>query len=79
MIAHHLLCSLVNKMESNPANRGKVKKITEELKVAIKKGDVRAVEILAWVAKGLVVAGFDEAADIVGDVSTNGMIFATCN
>ncbi|XP_017035991.1 MMS19 nucleotide excision repair protein [Drosophila kikkawai] len=69
VIAHHLLCSLVNKMESNPANRGKVKKITDELKVAIKKGDVRAVEILAWVAKGLVVAGFDEAADIVGDLS----------
>ncbi|XP_017044265.1 MMS19 nucleotide excision repair protein [Drosophila ficusphila] len=69
VIAHHLLCSMVNKMESNPANLGKVKKITEQLKVAIKKGDVRAVEILAWVAKGLVVAGFDEAADIVGDLS----------
>ncbi|XP_017081741.2 MMS19 nucleotide excision repair protein homolog [Drosophila eugracilis] len=69
VVAHHLLCSMVNKMESNPANLGKVKKITEQLKVAIKKGDVRAVEILAWVAKGLVVAGFDEAADIVGDLS----------
>jgi len=70
VIAHHLLCSMVNKMESNPANLGKVKKITDQLKAAIKKGDVRAVEILAWVAKGLVVAGFDEAADIVGDVRT---------
>ncbi|KAH8330815.1 hypothetical protein KR067_007701 [Drosophila pandora] len=69
VIAHHLLCSLVNKMESNPENRSKVKKITHQLKEAIKKGDVRAVEILAWVAKGLVVAGFDEAADIVGDLS----------
>ncbi|XP_037729640.1 MMS19 nucleotide excision repair protein homolog [Drosophila subpulchrella] len=69
VIAHHLLCSMVNKMESNPANLGKVKKITDQLKAAIKKGDVRAVEILAWVAKGLVVAGFDEAADIVGDLS----------
>ncbi|KAI8045266.1 hypothetical protein M5D96_001446 [Drosophila gunungcola] len=69
VIAHHLLCSMVNKMESNPANLGKVKKITQQLKTAIKKGDVRAVEILAWVAKGLVVAGFDEAAEIVGDLS----------
>ncbi|KAH8418463.1 hypothetical protein KR009_004452 [Drosophila setifemur] len=69
VIAHHLLCSLVNKMESNPANRSKVKQITQQLKEAIKKGDVRAVEILAWVGKGLVVAGFDEAADIVGDLS----------
>lgn len=69
VIAHHLLCSMVNKMESNPANLSKVKKITEQLKVAIKKGDVRAVEILAWVGKGLVVAGFDEAADVVGDLS----------
>lgn len=71
VIAHHLLCSMVNKMESNPANLSKVKKITEQLKVAIKKGDVRAVEILAWVGKGLVVAGFDEAADVVGDVCTS--------
>jgi len=62
---------MVNKMESNPANLSKVKKITEQLKVAIKKGDVRAVEILAWVGKGLVVAGFDEAADVVGDVCTS--------
>ncbi|XP_017009998.2 MMS19 nucleotide excision repair protein [Drosophila takahashii] len=69
VIAHHLLCSMVNKMESNPANLSKVKKITDQLKAAIKKNDVRAVEILAWVAKGLVVAGFDEAADIVGDLS----------
>ncbi|XP_039490281.1 MMS19 nucleotide excision repair protein [Drosophila santomea] len=69
VIAHHLLCSMVNKMECNPANLSKVKKITDQLKVAIKKGDVRAVEILAWVGKGLVVAGFDEAADIVGDLS----------
>lgn len=37
--------------------------------MAIKKGDVRAVEILAWVGKGQVVAGFDEAADVVGDLS----------
>ncbi|SPP84614.1 MMS19 nucleotide excision repair protein homolog isoform X1 [Drosophila guanche] len=69
VIAHHLLCSLVNKMQNSTENRGKVKQITEQLKKAIKAGDVRAVEILAWVGKGLVVAGFDEAADIVGDLS----------
>jgi len=68
-IAHHLLCSLVNKMDNNKSNRNKVKHVTDRLKAALKAGDKSAVDLLAWVAKGLVVAGFEEAADIVGDVS----------
>lgn len=69
VIAHHLLCSLVNKMDNNKSNRDQLKNITDKLKAAIKAGDKRAVDLLAWIAKGLVVAGFEEAADIVGDVS----------
>ncbi|KAL7727200.1 hypothetical protein ACLKA6_004464 [Drosophila palustris] len=68
-IAHHLLCSLVNKMDNNKSNRDQVKHITDKLKAALKAGDERAVDLLAWIAKGLVVAGFEEAADIVGDLS----------
>ncbi|XP_062126950.1 LOW QUALITY PROTEIN: MMS19 nucleotide excision repair protein [Drosophila sulfurigaster albostrigata] len=67
--AHHLLCSLVNKMDNTKANREQVKRITDRLKKALKRGDKRAVDLLAWIAKGLVVAGFEEAADIVGDLS----------
>ncbi|EDW84761.1 uncharacterized protein Dwil_GK12962 [Drosophila willistoni] len=69
VIAHHLLCSLVNKMDNTPENRGKVKKVLVQLKNAIKEGDGKAVEISAWIAKGLVVAGFEEAGEVVGDLS----------
>ncbi|EDV94788.1 MMS19 nucleotide excision repair protein [Drosophila grimshawi] len=68
-IAHRLLCSLVNKMDNNSTNRDHVKRITQRLKAAIKEGDEHAVHALAWIAKGLVVAGFEEAADMVGDLS----------
>ncbi|KAH8359568.1 hypothetical protein KR093_007410 [Drosophila rubida] len=68
-IAHHLLCSLVNKMDNTKTNREHVKHITDRLKAALKAGDGHAVDLLAWIAKGLVVAGFEEAADIVGDLS----------
>ncbi|KAH8416967.1 hypothetical protein KR222_000581 [Zaprionus bogoriensis] len=68
-IAHHLLCSLVNKMDDTSANREQVKRITRKLQDALKAGDERAVTVLAWLAKGLMVAGFEEASDIVGDLS----------
>lgn len=68
--AHHLLCSLVNKMDNTQSNRDQVKRITRKLTDALKAGDERAVHLMAWIAKGLMVAGFEEAADIVGDVSS---------
>lgn len=68
--AHHLLCSLVNKMDNTQANRDQIKRITRKLKDVLKTGDERAVNLLAWIGKGLMVAGFEEAADIVGDVSS---------
>ncbi|XP_030562176.1 MMS19 nucleotide excision repair protein homolog [Drosophila novamexicana] len=68
-IAHHLLCSLVNKMDNNEANRNQVKRIAHQLKAAVKAGDERAVHLLAWLAKGLVVAGFEEAAEIISDLT----------
>ncbi|EDW15873.1 MMS19 nucleotide excision repair protein [Drosophila mojavensis] len=68
-IAHHLLCSLVNKMDNTKENRSQLKRIIHQLKEAIKSGDQRAVHLLAWLAKGLVVAGFEEAAEIITDLT----------
>lgn len=64
-VAHHLLCSLVNKIEHNDANRGIIKRTINVLKDAIKKEDKKAVETLSWLAKGLVMRGSDDVADIV--------------
>ncbi|XP_030373580.1 MMS19 nucleotide excision repair protein homolog [Scaptodrosophila lebanonensis] len=69
VIAHHLLCSLVNKIEYNQANHSKLLVTIHKLKTAIKAGDVRAVEVLAWITKGLIVSGFADAAEIVGDLA----------
>ena len=64
-VAHHLLCSLVNKIEYNDANRGIIKRTIIVLKDTIKKGEKKAVEALSWLAKGLVMRGSDDVADIV--------------
>lgn len=69
-VAHHLLCSLVNKIDyKNENNRGIVKRIIEKLKDAIKKENKKAVEALSWLAKGLVIRGSDDAGEIVEAVS----------
>lgn len=68
-VAHHLLCSLVNKIEYNESNRGVIKRIIHVLKDTIRKGDKKAVEALSWLAKGLVMRGSDDVADIVEAVS----------
>ncbi|XP_017849827.1 MMS19 nucleotide excision repair protein homolog [Drosophila busckii] len=67
-IANHLLCSMVNKMEHTPANQSHLKRTLSRLMAEVKKGDACAVEVLGWIAKGLVIAGFAEASDIVGDL-----------
>lgn len=68
-VAHHLLCSLVNKIEYNDNNRNVIKRMITKLKGYIKKENKKAVEALSWVAKGLVMRGCDEAGEIVEAVS----------
>ncbi|KAM7362587.1 MMS19 nucleotide excision repair protein [Cochliomyia hominivorax] len=65
-VAHHLLCSLVNKIDyNNENNRNIVKRTIVRLKEAIKKENKKAVEALSWLAKGLVMRGSDDAGEIV--------------
>ncbi|XP_073846096.1 MMS19 nucleotide excision repair protein [Musca autumnalis] len=68
-VAHHLLCSLVNKIEYSDNNRGAIKRIIHKLKEAIKKENKKAVEALSWVGKGLITRGSNEAGEIVETLS----------
>ncbi|XP_061393039.1 MMS19 nucleotide excision repair protein [Musca vetustissima] len=68
-VAHHLLCSLVNKIEYSENNRGTIKRIINKLKDAIKKENKKAVEALSWLGKGLVMRGSTEAGEIVETLS----------
>lgn len=68
-VAHHLLCSLVNKIDYNDKNMGVIKRIVAKLKEAIKSENKKAVEALSWLAKGLVIRGCDEAVEIIEAVS----------
>ena len=60
---------MANKFEYNHKNKSVLHKLLKKLKEAIKMGDKKAVEALAWLAKGLIMKGSDEAGDIVEDVS----------
>uniref|UniRef100_T1P948 MMS19 nucleotide excision repair protein n=1 Tax=Musca domestica TaxID=7370 RepID=T1P948_MUSDO len=68
-VAHHLLCSLVNKIEYNDNNRGIIKRTIHKLAEAIKKENKKAVEALSWLGKGLVMRGSNEAGEIVETLS----------
>lgn len=65
---HHLICSLVNKSGYSEVYKNVIRKIVSFLKEEIKKNDKRAVELLSWIAKGLLTKGDNDAAEIIEDV-----------
>lgn len=68
-IAHHLLCSLFNKADESAVKKFVLKRTIDYLKEEIVKGDQKAVEILSWIAKGLMARGHTDAAELVESVS----------
>lgn len=76
-IAHHLLCSLFNKADESTLKKAVLKRTIDYLKQEIIKGDKKAVEILSWIAKGLLTSGHTDAAELVESVS--GLIYICCN
>lgn len=68
-IAHHLLCSLFNKADDSALKKSVLKRTINYLKEEIGKGDEKAVEILSWIAKGLLIRGHSDAAELVESVS----------
>lgn len=70
-IAHHLLCSLFNKADESALKKSVLKRTITFLKEEIVKGDKKAVEILSWIAKGLLTRGHSDAAELVESVSVH--------
>lgn len=68
-IAHHLLCSLFNKADESALKKSVLQRTINFLKEEIVKGDKKAVEILSWIAKGLLARGHSDAAELVETVS----------
>lgn len=68
-IANHLVCSLCNKIPHTAVKESVLKKSIHFLKEEIKKHNKRAVELLAWISKGLMINGYTDAAEIIQDVS----------
>ncbi|XP_037956129.1 MMS19 nucleotide excision repair protein homolog [Teleopsis dalmanni] len=66
-VSHFLLCGLSNKTdyERSNHNRNVIRKMIAKLKGYIKHDNKKAVEALAWLAKGLAVRGDDDIADII--------------
>ncbi|XP_014088855.2 MMS19 nucleotide excision repair protein [Bactrocera oleae] len=64
-VACQLLCSMVNRMDDNEQNHSNLNKILLLLKDKIKEDNTLAVDTLAWMTKGLIVAGSDLAAEII--------------
>ncbi|XP_054725746.1 MMS19 nucleotide excision repair protein [Anastrepha obliqua] len=64
-VARQLLCSLVNRIEENEQNRDNLVKTLALLRTKIKEENALSVETLAWLAKGLIVAGNDLTAEII--------------
>ncbi|KAJ6635125.1 MMS19 nucleotide excision repair protein, partial [Pseudolycoriella hygida] len=64
-ISHHLLCSLFNKADESDLKKSVLKRTINFLKEEIAKGDKKAVEVLSWIAKGLLIRGHSDAAELV--------------
>uniref|UniRef100_A0A1B0FQL2 MMS19 nucleotide excision repair protein n=1 Tax=Glossina morsitans morsitans TaxID=37546 RepID=A0A1B0FQL2_GLOMM len=71
-VAHHLLCSFVNKIDYNnnngKNNLGILKNKIQQLIELTKEEKESAIDILAWFAKGLTMRGCDEAGEILEEL-----------
>lgn len=68
-ISNQLLCSLFNKCPDNEHHRNILKKLIQLIKAELKKHNKKAVEVLSWISKGLLMRGHTEAAELIDTVS----------
>lgn len=64
-----LLCSLFNKCPDNDHHRAVLRKVIDLIKHEITKHNKKAVEVLSWISKGLLVRGHTDAAELIDSVS----------
>lgn len=68
-MSNGLLCSLFNKCPDDERHRSVLKRAIDLIKDEIKKHNKKAVEVLSWISKGLLVRGHTEAAELIDTVS----------
>lgn len=68
-LSNQLLCSLFNRAPIDDKHRKILRKVFELLKDEIKKHNHKAVEVLAWISKGLLARGHPDAADILETIA----------
>lgn len=68
-VCHHLLCSMFNKFSVTDIYKNALNKVLSTLTMEILQNNSKAVEILSWITKGLLLKGHEEAANIINTVS----------
>lgn len=69
-VAHHLLCSVTNKIHhTNQVDCSILSRLKNKLMTLLHEGKEESIELLSWLAKSLMMNGFDEGVDIIEAVS----------
>lgn len=67
-LSNRLLCSLFNKCPDNDRHRSVLRKVIDLIKLEIENHNKKAVEVLSWISKGLLVRGHTDAAELIDTV-----------
>lgn len=69
-VSHHLLCSVTNKIHhKNHVDCSILSRLKSKLLNLLHEGKETSIELLSWLAKSLMMNGFDEGVDIIEAVS----------
>lgn len=68
-LCNHLLCSMFNKMPDTEQNKNVLRRTIDFLKKEIEANNMKAIKIVSWITKGLLVRGHSNAAELIGTVS----------
>lgn len=69
-MSNQLMCSLFNKCPDNDRHRSVLRKAIDLIKHEIQAHNKKAVEVLSWISKGLLVRGHSDAAELIDTVNS---------
>lgn len=67
-LCNQLLCSMFNKMPDTEQNKNVLRKTIDLLKSEIVANNKKAIKIVSWISKGLLVRGHSTAAELIDTV-----------
>lgn len=67
-LCNQLLCSLFNKMPDTEQNKNVLRRTIDFLKKEIVANNKKAIKIVSWISKGLLVRGHSTAAELINTV-----------